>query len=228
MAAMGEMMDAAAHQWKQPLNALSMYNELLRSDFEEGIVDQDYIESYHENIQIQIQHMTTTLDAFRSFFRPNKENQHFRLLDTIESVLFLMKDELMKNSITVTIGQKDPIEIIGSENEFKHLILNIISNAKDAFNDNHIEKRKITIRLLDDRKGKRVEIEDNAGGIPENIIDHIFKANITTKAEGKGTGIGLYMSTKIAEKHHAVLSVENRNGGACFIVKFDGSEEDHL
>jgi signal transduction histidine kinase len=228
MAAMGEMMDAAAHQWKQPLNALSMYSELLRSDFEEGIVDQDYIESYHENIQIQIQHMTTTLDAFRSFFRPNKENQHFRLLDTIESVLFLMKDELMKNSITVTIEQKDLIEIIGSENEFKHLILNIISNAKDAFNDNHIEKRKITIRLIDDKKSKRVEIEDNAGGIPENIIDHIFKANITTKAEGKGTGIGLYMSTKIAEKHHAVLSVENRNGGACFIVKFDESGEDHL
>jgi len=90
MAAMGEMMDAAAHQWKQPLNALSMYNELLRSDFEEGNVDREYIETYHDNIQIQIQHMTTTLDAFRSFFRPNKENQHFKLLDTVESVLFLM------------------------------------------------------------------------------------------------------------------------------------------
>ena len=66
-----------------------------------------------------------------------------------------------------------------------------------------------------------MEIEDNTRGIPENIIDHIFKANITTKAKGKGTGIGLYMSTRIAEKHHAVLSVENRNGGACFIIRFE-------
>jgi len=132
-----------------------------------------------------------------------------------------MKDELMKNSITVTIEQKDPIEIVGSENEFKHLILNIISNAKDAFNDNHIENRKVTIRLINDESGKRMEIEDNAGGIPEKILDDIFKANVTTKAEGKGTGIGLYMSTRIAEKHHATLYVENRNDGACFIVRFE-------
>ena len=220
MAAMGDMMDAVAHQWKQPLNALSMYSEIIRSDVKEGNVDEAYIEQFREDMQVQIDHMVNTLDEFRTFFRPNKYNQQFRLIDVIESVLFLTKDDLLKNAIIVDIEQKDPIEILGSENEFKHLILNIITNAKDAFNENSIKKRKIRIRLIQDPEGDRIEIEDNAGGIPEEVINDIFKANVTTKVEGKVTGIGLYMSMQIAVKHHAVLSVKNMNEGACFIITF--------
>jgi len=221
MAAMGEMMDAVAHQWKQPLNALSMYSEIIKSDFEEGTVDKKYVDEFSKNIQIQIDHMVDTLDEFRSFFRPNKENEEFTVSEVIDSVLFLTKDEFLKNRITVNVEVEKEIALHGSKNEFKHLILNIINNAKDAFNDNNIqEKRMITIRLLDDEAGRRIEIEDNAGGIPEDVLPDIFKANVTTKEEGKGTGIGLYMSTQIAEKYAAELKVRNMNGGACFTVFF--------
>jgi len=222
MAAMGEMMDAVAHQWKQPLNALSMYSEIIKSDFEDGTVDQEYVNEFSRNIQIQIDHMVDTLDEFRSFFRPNKAQEDFSVSEVIDSVLFLTKDEFMKNRISVIVEKEKEIALHGSKNEFKHLILNIINNAKDAFNDNDIrEKRMITIRLLDDEKGKRIEIEDNAGGIPETVLSDIFKANVTTKEEGKGTGIGLYMSTQIAEKYGAKLRVENRKEGACFIISFE-------
>jgi len=220
MAAMGEMMDAVAHQWKQPLNALSMYSEIIKSDFAEGTVDQDYINKFRDDLQVQIDHMINTLDEFRTFFRPNKENEMFSLLSIVHSVLFLTKDDLLKNRMTVNIEQKDHIDIDGSANEFKHLLLNIINNAKDAFNDKNVDKRVIKIRLIRDENGKRMEIEDNAGGIPEEIIQDIFKANITSKEEGKGTGIGLYMSTQIASKHHATLSVANKNDGACFTIAF--------
>jgi C4-dicarboxylate-specific signal transduction histidine kinase len=220
MAAMGEMMDAVAHQWKQPLNALSMYSEIIKSDFDEGNVDKSYITQFSIDIQTQIDHMVNTLDEFRTFFRPNKENQEFTISDVLRSVLLLTKDDLLKNRITVKIEQEDPLTIIGSENEFKHLILNIINNAKDAFNERSIEKRELKIRIVQDVKGNRLEIEDNAGGIPEEIIKDIFKANVTSKDEGKGTGIGLYMSTQIASKHHATLSVKNQNNGACFTIKF--------
>jgi len=221
MAAMGEMMDAVAHQWKQPLNALSMYSDIIKSDFKDGLVDQKYVEQFKDDMQVQIDHMVNTLDEFRTFLRPNKADEMFSLLSIVHSVLFLIKDDLLKNRITVNIEQKDHIDIDGSSNEFKHLVLNIINNAKDAFNDNNIEKRKITIRLINDKEGKRLEIEDNAGGIPDHIIDDIFKANITSKEEGKGTGIGLYMSTQIATKHQALLSVKNQNDGACFTVTFN-------
>ena len=221
MAAMGEMMDAVAHQWKQPLNALSMYSDIIKSDYTDGTVDEAYIAQFKEDIQTQIDHMVNTLDEFRTFFRPNKEHQHFSLSEVVSSVLLLTKDDLLKNRITVTREKEDNITIDGSENEFKHLVLNIINNAKDAFNENNISKREIKIRIISDNEGNKLEIEDNAGGIPAHIIGDIFKANITSKEEGKGTGIGLYMSTQIATKHHATLSVHNQNDGACFSVKFN-------
>ena len=221
MAAMGEMMDAVAHQWKQPLNALSMYSEIIKSDFEDGTVDKAYVDQFRDDIQVQIDHMVNTLDAFRTFFRPNKENETFSLLSIVHSALFLTKDELLKNNITVNIEQKDHIDIKGSANEFKHLLLNIINNAKDAFNENDIEMRTVTIRVINENGSQRMEIEDNAGGIPKKILNDIFKANFTSKEESKGTGIGLYMSTQIATKHNATLSVKNVNGGACFILTFN-------
>ncbi len=221
MAAMGGMMDSVAHQWKQPLNALSMYSEIIKSDFEDGDVDQEYIEQFRNNIQLQIGHMLTTLDEFRTFFRPNKEEEHFELLDAINSVLFLTKDEFMKNSITVKITQNDTIDIFGFKNEFKHLILNIINNSKDAFNDNNITKRVIEISLINQENDTRLEIKDNAGGIPNSVLDTLFDANVTTKEKGKGTGIGLFMSMQIANKHGAKLSVHNESSGACFVVAFN-------
>ena len=220
MAMVGEMMDSVAHQWKQPLNALMLYSELIRNDFEEGIVDKAYIEEFRKNLQVQIDHMVNTLDEFRSFFRPNKERVHFKLIDVVNSALFLAKDDILKNRILVKIDRQDEIELYGYPNEFKHLILNIINNAKDAFIEHNIQQRLITINLIASEHGDRLEICDNAGGVPEAVIDTIFEANVTTKEEGKGTGIGLYMSQQIAQKHQAKITVENRNGGACFIVTF--------
>lgn len=220
MAMMGEMMDSVAHQWKQPLNALTLYSELIRNDFHEGNVDKNYIEKFRSDIQLQIDHMVNTLDEFRSFFRPSKEQNDFRLVDVVHSALFLAKDDILKNHILVKVEQEDEIIINGYENEFKHLILNIINNAKDAFIEKDIQQRLVRIRLIASGEGDRMEICDNAGGVPDEVIETIFDANVTTKEEGKGTGIGLYMSRQIASKHNAVLSVENREEGACFIVTF--------
>ena len=221
MAEVGGMMDSVAHQWKQPLNALSMYSEIIKSDFKNGVVDKAYIDQFHDDIQLQIDHMVTTLDEFRTFFHPNKEEEAFQLLDVINSVLFLTKDEFMKHSITFAILNKTPIEIYGHKNEFKHLILNIINNARDAFNENNVQKRVISFNMIEDKEGEKLEIRDNAGGIPEGVIGDIFKANVTTKTEGKGTGIGLFMSMQIAQKNGADLSVHNEKDGACFVVKFN-------
>ena len=224
MAAMGGMMDAVAHQWKQPLNALSMYSEIIKIDFQDGEVDQKYIDDFKDNIQLQISHMLTTLDEFRNFFRPCKVEEDFELIDVINSVLFLTKDEFMKNSIKVEILENNSIKLFGFKNEFKHLILNIINNAKDAFNENDIKDRVISLSLIHKNGVEKLEIQDNAGGIPESVIGDIFKANVTTKAEGKGTGIGLFMSMQIANKQGANLSVENKNGGACFTVDFNAKK----
>jgi len=219
MAAMGEMMDAVAHQWKQPLNALSMYSDLLRMDFKAGEVTDIYIEKFVNDIQDQINHMVTTLSEFRTFFRPDKEPEPFGLKRCTQSVMLLIHDEMLRNNITIVVESQREIIITGVENEFKHLLLNLLSNAKDAFLERDTKERTIYIRFYKRDKHVYVEVEDTAGGVPEAIIDEIFKPNFTTKGEGKGTGVGLYMSTQIVQKMHGSITVENTNNGALFRLK---------
>ena len=219
MAAMGEMMDAVAHQWKQPLNALSMYGDLLKMDFEAGEVTQGYIDQFVDDIQEQITHMVSTLSEFRTFFRPDKEPEPFGLKRCIQSVLLLIHDEMLRNNITVTVESKREIITHGIENEFKHLLLNLLSNAKDAFLESERKERLIFIRFYTRDNHVFIEVEDTAGGIPETIIGEIFKPNFTTKDEGKGTGIGLYMSMQIAQKMHGTLTPYNKEKGALFRLK---------
>jgi signal transduction histidine kinase len=218
MASMGEMLDSVAHQWKQPLNAITMYIELLKSDFEDGLVDKTYIDEMQEGTQTQIDHMTTTLQEFRNFFRPNHAIEDFNLLNLTNSVLLLTKDEFLKNQIDIILQIDEKITLKGNQNEFKHLIINIINNAKDAFIENNISNRKIVIKASEDDKAVLIEIEDNAGGIPSHAIKHIFEANFTTKEKDKGTGIGLYMSVQILKKMGGEIDVKNINEGACFYI----------
>ena len=217
MAAMGEMMDAVAHQWKQPLNALSMYTQLLQSDFEDGLVDNAYINTLVHDVDEQIEHMISTLTEFRTFFRPDKEAEPFGLKRCIQTVMLLMKDELMRNQIEVHVESEKEIIINGIENEFKHLILNIISNAKDAFIERERKNRSIYIRFYQENGNIILKIEDNAGGIPDDIIKDIFKPNVTSKKDG--TGIGLYMSAQIAQKLSGQLYVANTERGAEFTLE---------
>ena len=224
-AAMGEMMDAVAHQWKQPLNALSMYGELLSSDYKEGAVDEAYLNDMLLGVNTQIEHMTTTLNEFRNFFRPNKEVIEIDLEKSIASVLLLLKDELLKHAINVEIDLEKKITLNIVENEFKQVILNIINNAKDAFIEKDIAERKIKISALCSDDFIEISICDNAGGIPKTIINSIFKPNITTKAKGKGTGIGLYMSARIIEKSHGSIYAYNSASGACFSIELKKNVE---
>ncbi len=219
MAAMGEMMDAVAHQWKQPLNALSMLSELLISDFDEKNVDKAYIKDFTDTTQSQIEHMVTTLSEFRNFFRTKTTTESFGIKRCIQSVMLLIKDEFLKNNIDIKISNKQEMLIYGNENEFKHLVLNIINNAKDAFNERDIIQRDIKINFYKKQKNLHLDIADNAGGIPLDVIDHIFKPEVTTKKDSKGTGIGLYMSMQIAQKLGGLLSVKNIKNGALFKLK---------
>ena len=220
LASMGEMMDAVAHQWNQPISVINMQVEMMGYDFEDGLIDESYVVDFQQKVTDQVEHMMSTLKEFRSFFRPSKDPVDFDIKQMIDKVLMLVKDEFMKNTIEIIVDDKENFTLNGIENEFKHLIINIINNSKDAFIENETNNRKIKINLLSDENYKVIEIIDNAGGIPSNVIDDIFKANVTTKAEGKGTGIGLYMSAQIAQKHHGELSVQNIENGAKFTFKY--------
>ncbi len=218
MAAMGEMMDAVAHQWKQPLNSLTMMNDMLVDDFKDGLVDVEYINDMAETSHMQISHMVNTLNEFRTFFRPSKNADNFLIKDCVSSVEVLMKDELIKNNINLKVEIKDNISIYGFINEFKHLFLNLLSNSIDAFNEKKVQQREIVIQAYTQSDKNIIEFKDNALGIPKRVIADIFKPNVTTKQDGKGTGIGLYMSSQIVKKHNGLINVQNTQDGAIFTI----------
>jgi len=218
-AQMGEMMDAVAHQWKQPLNALSLHAELLKEDFSEGKIDSNYIDGLTEDIFSQIEHMQITLNEFRSFLRPNTKVSQVRLIEIIQAVQLLIKDEFVNNAISIDVEIDEGIELFVNKSEFKHILLSILNNAKDAFNEKEIEDRWIKIKASKSSQGMTLQIEDNAGGIKASVIRHIFKKGFTTKEAAEGTGVGLFLSSQIIQKLGGKISVENTDNGACFIIE---------
>ena len=217
MAAMGEMIDAIAHQWKQPLNVINIGASELEMNLNFGFdIDDDMLRNLAKETQEQVVHLLSTLEEFRSFLRPDKPKEKIVISTMIKSVLILLKDDLVTNGIeTEILGDMNlSFEVI--VNEVKHVFINLMSNSKDAFKSNNIENRKVTFNIMEKKGFVSVEIIDTAGGIPSHVIDDIFKANVTTKEEGKGTGIGLYMSAQIAQKNNGDLSVKNVDNGARF------------
>lgn len=226
LAAIAEMIDAVAHQWKQPLNLISMRSYLLLNDAQKHRqVSLETVTDFYENISQQIQHMSETLDNFRSFFRPIEDEITFSVKSAVDSVLELIHDDLYKHSIETTLHLREDFTLTGNPNEFKHIILNLVSNAKDAFEQNAIMPRHITITI--DGKAGSIEVEDNAGGIPPEVIEKIFDMHITTKKKQGGTGVGLYLSQQIALKHNGKLYVENTKNGAKFTFSLKDTHDHH-
>ena len=214
LAAMGEMIGAIAHQWRQPLNELGINIQNLEYDYIYEEIDEKFIKEFIESNYNTIQYMSNTIDDFKNFFRIDKTKSDFSVKETTNIVYTMVSAQFNRYEIDVEISGDDFI-YNGFQSEFQQVILNILNNAKDALLENQIKNPKIDIKF----ESNKVFIQDNAGGIPTNIIDRIFEPYYTSKEQGKGTGIGLYMSKTIIEKNmNSKLEVENINNGACFKI----------
>lgn len=213
LASMGEMINNIAHQWRQPLTHLSFINmDLELASSENKLASSYLVRKLHESNQ-QIEFMSHTIDNFRDFYKPNKEKEHFYLSESITQALAIMKPLLHKHKITLRFNIIVDKETYAYKNELAQVMLNLITNAKDALLLNEVQNPYIEIKL----DKNTITIEDNAEGIDQNVIDDVFNPYFTTKE--KGSGIGLYMSKMIVESHFkGKISVENSRNGACFKI----------
>ena len=228
-AAMGEMIDVIAHQWGNPLSQISVLSStmLYQNDEQNLNLTSEQIGQYGNSILQQVTHMNETLNEFRSFFRENKNYEKTNIFSLIHDSLILVQDQLKNNQINYVFTGEKSIELELIKNEFKHVILNLISNSKYSFIENNIDRR--TIRFDIEQKDQYVVLEfsDNAGGIRKDIIDRIFQANITNKQE-QGTGIGLYISKQIIEKSGGEIRVKNNiQNGATFTIVLKQTQSHH-
>ena len=210
MAAMGEMIENIAHQWRQPLSLISTAatGAKLKKDFG-NLNDADFYETM-EIINSSAQHLSNTIDDFRNFFSNEKEASFFDVNTPIDKVLYLVSSKLKNRRIEI-IKNTQEIVILGLVNEFIQVLLNIINNALDAFEENDLENKFIFIDVYKKENTLILTIKDNAGGIKEEIINKIFEPYFTTKQKKQGTGIGLYMSNEIIKKHmNGNISVLNK------------------
>lgn len=225
LAAMGEMIDSIAHQWRQPLNGLGLIIQGLRHISDNNILSKKLIEEIEDEMMEKVSYMSQTIDDFSSFFRISKKKESFDVLHSIEDAIRLIDVQLKSNAVEVKIILENgtPRNVVGFPNEFKQVIMNIVHNAMTAITGT--PKKEGLIRIgLSFREGKlHICISDNGGGIDEENIEKIFDPYFTTRE--KGSGIGLYMSKVIIEHHmQGSLNVQNHNEGTMFCIELKYQE----
>ncbi len=221
LAALGEMLGNIAHQWRHPLTRLSLLIQNLEMAFNMKKLDKERFDKFKENALMQINYMSQTIDDFTNFFKKDTKKVEFQPKEIIEEALKLVDARLKQNNVEVIMDVKSTQPVYGYKTEFSQVILNIINNAIDVLKERNIKNKKIAIRI----EKSKIEIEDNAGGIPEEIKDKIFEPYFTTKFQSQGTGIGLYMSRVIITQHfNGKLYAYNSKNGAVFVIELSKDE----
>ena len=218
-AAMGEMISMIAHQWRQPITALSMVGNNLKLDIElDKEIKTEELEKMVNIIGEQTQHLSQTIDDFRNFLKPKQEKQVTTMGTALGNTMKIIGRSLKNKNITVEIEDLSDTELLTYSNQLLQVLLNIFNNAKDVLIDKSIVDAKVTVNIYETKDSVVTTICDNGGGIPEEVIKHLGEPYFTTKGK-TGTGLGLHMSKTIMIKHlNGSLTWENRGNSACFIV----------
>ena len=229
MAQMGEMISMIAHQWRQPLGAISSTSIDMRMKMMLGSYDLSdekqreecitYSDEKLEKIEGFVQDLTNTIDDFRNFYKPDKKKNIQSINKPIEKSLGIIEGAAKASGVLIEKDLKSELNFPMFNSELMQVFLNIIKNAQDNFKEKNINEAKITINSKDIKDGVEVNICDNGGGICEDIIKKIFDPYFSTKSEKNGTGLGLYMSKTIIQEHHnGKLIVKNTDEGVCFKI----------
>jgi signal transduction histidine kinase len=227
LAALGEMIGNIAHQWRQPISAVSaiMMNIKWTAISQGG--DTNFLNERIKEANEQLKYMSQTIDDFRNFFKPTKEKEYFDLKVEIKKAYKILEASLQYSNINLQIYSSSVISAYGHASEFSQVVLNLISNSKDVLIERNIMEPRIEIHISQDEQNVYCEVKDNGAGIEEKYLNRIFEPYFTTK-EHHGTGIGLYISKEIIEKHmQGRLSVENIENGANFIITIPIKKEEH-
>ncbi len=219
-AQMGEMLNMIAHQWRQPLTAISVCAIDLALNIEFGDFDTQKVIDSSKYIEEQTQKMSNIINDFMNFFKPGREKENFLIDDVISDIYRLMSAQLKNRDIEFINLVDKNLKIKGYKKELEQVLINLIANARDAYDGLDVINRDIIIETKEFENFYIISVADKAGGVPTIIQDRIFEPYFTTKEQGKGTGIGLYMSKNIIERNFkGSISLDCINGGSTFKIK---------
>jgi PAS domain S-box-containing protein len=221
LASMGEMIGNIAHQWRQPLNNVSLILQFLRDNYKNAEVSSEKLDRFMVKANTHIEYMSDTIDDFRNFYKPSKTQNEFSVKECINTLLYMVKNQYESQNIKIEF-ESNEVVITNYENELKQSLLNILNNAKDALlskKENTNFEARINILLVKKDDTLKIEITNNGGVIKDDVIDRIFEPYFTTKFEHQGTGIGLYMTQSIIETNmKGKIEVKNIEDGVKFTI----------
>ena len=224
MAIMGEMIGMIAHQWRQPITVIGMTTNNIIIDFQMGEFSKKRTLNDLNLIDKQIHYLSQTIDDFRNFFKPHKLPIKFTLREIQHELDIILGKSFQTNKISLTFTGDLKTEICTHKNELLQVFLNILTNAKDAFVEKMVKKPQIEFNSHVEEDTIYFSIKDNAGGIPQEYIEKIFDPYFSTKDEKQGTGLGLYMSAIIIEKHlNGSIKVDSASPMTTFSIKIKQS-----
>lgn len=220
LATMGEMLASITHQWKQPIATMqAVFLNLELDEMMNSGSEQKYKEGI-SSVKAQVAFMLETMDDFKGFLRPDKEITEFELRRGVDEVFHLFRIQYKNMGLSLEMDWVPNIVVTGYYNEYRQVILNLINNARDAYDENNIREKVIEVAIYADEDYGVIEIKDRAKGIPKELFETIFDPYVSTKEATKGTGIGLYMAKTIIEENMGgELSVYNTDLGAAFVIK---------
>ena len=199
MVSMGQMIENIAHQWRQPLSLITTSISGIKLKKQLNDLDDEFLSKAIDTVLNTSKYLSNTIDDFRYFFKPQKEKEDFYLEQCCNKTVDLLNSNFLNKDIKIIYKIED-IKISGYETELIQVLINILNNSKDAL-ETVLYEKFIFIDIVKENNKAIIKIKDNAGGIPEDIIDKIFEPYFTTKHQSQGTGIGLYMSQEIIHKH---------------------------
>ncbi len=218
LARMGEMLNMIAHQWRQPLSQLSSILMEIETKIMFKQANHEYLIKSTKDASDIIQYMSFTIEDFKNFFKTEKEKKDFFISKACENAITLVKDSLINQNITLEYKIIKDKKIKAYQREYSQVVLNLLLNARDALLSNNTKEAKISLCIDMKNKKSILSVQDNANGVDEKHLDHIFEPYFSTK-KSQGTGLGLYMSKMIIEKNmQGVLNVQNSPKGAIFTV----------
>ncbi len=219
-AAMGDMIGMIAHQWRQPLSIIAMVANNLKASLElEEEISSSEIDKLTGILTEQTQYLSHTIDDFRTFFKPEKQKEKIILCKIYEKLGNMIETLLENNKINLHFVNECEVVLYTYPNELIQVMINLINNAKDAIIERDVQDGKIEITTTFTVDLLSIVVSDNAGGIDESIIDKLGEPYVTTKS-ANGTGLGIYMSLIILQKHfEGHLTWKNCNRGSCFTIE---------
>lgn len=199
LSTIGELLGNIVHQWRQPLNVITITASGIKMQKELGIIDNKKEIELLEKIMNNINYLCQTVDDFRDFYTPHAPKSNFLISTCIDKCLKIINSQFSNNNVSIKKEIED-FKINGFENQLMQILINLFNNSIDKFEESEIKDRIIKIKTFHNNSDFFISIMDNAGGINENILTKIFEPYFTTKENKKGTGIGLYMSLQIIQK----------------------------